>query len=161
MSKKKCHRDDDDDIDELERLLDLESRLENNHSILPERKNLKVNISLTDFRTVSDIVGQPPSYRLVYRVDIFNSSKMSVKLVARKWTSVDNDFNMSIIEAENIFNTQPILPPRGVFTYGGIQDFKTRPLAIELRIAGVDQLLTPFISTPYIFTAEQLKPRSN
>ena len=127
------------------------------HTILPERKNLLVGVSLCDFRFIYTPKGSR-IYRLAYRVDILNDSKLSVRLFARKWTLMDNHSNLHILEVENVFGTRPILPPRGVFSYGGMQDFSQPPSMLELRIAGVDQMLVPFISLPYTFTRRQLSP---
>lgn len=138
------------------------SRLsDSDRSILPERKSLRLSFSLTNLHYYYRPGDSDPTYRLTYRVDILNTGKMSVKLLARKWSTVYENEQLHITEVENIFNTQPILPPNGVFSYGGMQLFNTRPIASELRIAGIDQLLTPFISVSCPFSPKQLTPRSS
>ena len=129
--------------------------------MLPLRRSLRVSAPLSDFRSITLPGANSPVYRLVFRINIVNASSISVKLFARKWTIVDMNGNYRVIEAENVFNTQPILAPHGVFSFGGMHDFATLPLSVELSIAGVDQLLAPFLSYPYTFTARQLTPYPN
>ena len=127
-------------------------------SILPERKSLRISVPFSDLRYFYKPGDSALTYRFVYRVNIWNDSKTSVKLVARKWVAADVESRLHIIEAEKVFNSCPILPANGVFAYGGMQDFQCCPRSVELRIAGVDQLLAPFISSPYSFSHKQLTP---
>lgn len=124
-------------------------------TILPERTSLKVSASLTDFRI---IYAEAPIYRLAFRIDIFNASRLSVRLLARKWTMESIHGRLYIVEAEDVFCTRPVLAPRGVFSYGGMHNFPVPPARLELRIAGIDQTLTPFISAPCVFSEKQLTP---
>lgn len=130
--------------------------MSSDNTILPERNSLILTSPVSDFRII--YADPEPIYRFVFRVDIFNSSKLTVRLLARKWTMVSPDDNIFIIEAENVFNTSPILSPRGVFSFGGMHDFPAPPKRLELRLAGIDQLLTPFISAPCVFSKKQLTP---
>lgn len=128
--------------------------MSDNNTILPERSFLKVSIPVTDY-CLADCVGS--MYRVVFRVNIFNDSRLSVRLMARKWTIVDNWDNMHIIEADHVFGTYPVLAPGGVFSYGGMRDFSSLPKRMELRIVGADQLLVPFISKPCYVTVREHK----
>lgn len=126
------------------------------NTILPERSFLKVTVPVTDFRLV---YLQEPVYRMVFRINIFNSGKMNIRLLARKWTILDKAGNMFIIEAERVFRSYPLIAPQGVFSYGGVRDFTQPPAQMELRIVGIDQMLMPFISTPCTFRKSQLEPK--
>lgn len=125
------------------------------HTILPERNLLAINIPASDFR----IIRSPKLfYRLVFRVDVLNTSKLNLRLMARKLMMQDAKGRIFIQEAAQVFRTYPLIPPGGVFSFGCMHDFGQRPTQLEFRIAGMDQMLTPFISTPFIFTEKQLTP---
>lgn len=122
-------------------------------SILPERHFLEINIPHSELRALSS---PEITYRLRFRVNILNISRVHLRLLARKWVFEDTAGQLHIIEAERVFGSTPILAPRGVFSYGGEHVFARKPVHLALRFIGVDQLLMPFISTPFIFSAKQL-----
>lgn len=117
------------------------------NTILPERHYLDAHIPVHDW-VVSYAYGAKPIYRLVFRLDMLNISKLSIRLLGRKWTIVDAKGNVHIVEADHVFGQDPMLPPSGVFAYGGRQDFEQVPVSMELRFFGIDQMLTPFITRP-------------
>lgn len=122
-------------------------------SILPERHFLKITVPLSELRISSS---PKDAYRLLFRVNFLNISKVHIRLLARKWIWEDTSHQIHVIEAERVFDSLPVLAPGGVFSYGGEHIFTQQPIHLSLRMIGVDQLLTPFISTPFIFTSKLL-----
>lgn len=118
------------------------------NTILPERRYLDINIPISEFRLIST---SPQVYRLIFRIDIYNSSRLGIRLMGRKWTMTDAKERTFIIEADHVFRQDPHLSPGAVFSYGGYHDFPAPPKNLELRLFGIDQMLTPFISTPCVF----------
>lgn len=97
-----------------------------------------------------------PVYEVAFRLHLRNAGTGSVRLMGRKWTLRDRNGATRIIEAANVFNQQPVLPPGGVFGYGGKQSFDSPPAAMELRLFGSDARNQPFISPPLVFPRQCL-----
>ncbi len=116
---------------------------------LPERELLNMGICLSALRMSR---GRVPSWRVVFRLRLMNTSEESVRLVGRKWVLRDAAGETRIIEAAGIFNQQPVLKPGEVFAYSGCQDFSpAAPRGMELRLFGTDQSNRPFITPPLVF----------
>ncbi len=96
------------------------------------------------------------AYHVVFRLHLRNAGQGSVRLIGRKWTLRDRSGATRIIEAGNVFNQQPVLPPGGVFGYGGTQVFESAPAAMELRLFGTDSRNQPFITPPLVFPRQCL-----
>lgn len=121
------------------------------NTILPERNYLEIHVPIYELcisHSPTDYV-----YRMVFRVSILNISRLNLRLLGRKWMMRDVNGNTFIIEGNRVFNQVPMLAPGAVFSYGGYHDFAAPPASMEVRFFGVDQMLTPFISTPGIFPA--------
>lgn len=118
------------------------------NTILPERRYLDMQVAISELCV---IYSKPIHYRMVYRIELRNISKLGLRLLGRKWTMKDAAGRTFILEADHVFNQDPLLTPNAVFSFGGFHDFKYPPVSMELRIFGIDQLLVPFLSTPCIF----------
>ncbi|MCQ2365384.1 MAG: ApaG domain [Akkermansia sp.] len=87
-----------------------------------------------------------PAYRVLFRLRMQNAGRGSVRLLGRKWTLRDRSGNTRIIEAEQLFNQQPVLTPGSVFSFSGCHSFDTTPTGIEVRFFGTDQRNEAFIT---------------
>lgn len=124
------------------------------NTILPERHYLKMDISISELCVVR---ASPLVYRFIFRLNMLNISKLSIRILGRKWTMRDHTGNLYILEADHVFSQDPMLTPGAVFSYGGYHDFPSVPTSMEVRYFGVDQMLMPFISTPYVVPKSCLK----
>ncbi len=125
---------------------------------LPERDCLDMGICCS---AMSVSRGPLPQYRVMFRLRLMNASDESLRLIGRKWILRDAAGNIRIVEAEEVFNQQPVLRPGDVFSYSGCQDFSpAAPRAMELRFFGTDQANRPFITPPLVFPRKCFaKPR--
>ncbi len=122
---------------------------------LPERDCLDMGISLAAMHTRRRPV---PSYRVLFRLRMQNTSRGSVRLIGRKWMLRDAAGATRIIEASQVFNQQPVLKPGEVFSYSGCHDFSpAAPVGMELRLFGTDQSNRPFITPPLAFPSRCFK----
>lgn len=121
---------------------------------LPVRDYLDMGLTMTALQGVRH---PRPSYRLLFRLRLTNAGRGSVRLLGRKWTLRDRDGNTRIIEAEQVFNQQPVLTPGAVFSYSGCQHFDTVPAGAEVRFFGTDSANEPFISPALIFPRRALQ----
>lgn len=96
-------------------------------------------------------------YHFVFRIVMSNTSSMSIRLLGRKWMIHDENDQLHILEGEKVFGETPVLRPGAVFSYGGSKILKARPLRIQLQFFGMDQVLLPFISPPFLFPSDSLK----
>ena len=115
---------------------------------LPERDFLDMGVSLYGIHAARH---PRPCYRVCYRLRMFNAGRSSLRLLGRKWTLRDTAGRTRIIEAERVFNQQPVLKPGDAFSYGGCTYFDSEPAAMEVRFFGTDQGNRPFISPPLVF----------
>ena len=115
---------------------------------LPERDFLDMGVSLYGIHAARH---PRPCYRVCYRLRRFNAGRSSLRLLGRKWTLRDTAGRTRIIEAERVFNQQPVLKPGDAFSYGGCTYFDSEPAAMEVRFFGTDQGNRPFISPPLVF----------
>lgn len=115
---------------------------------LPVRDFLDMGLSMTALQYTRT---PRPAYRLCYRLHLMNAGSGSVRLLGRKWTLRDRSGATRIIEAEQVFNQQPVLTPGEVFAFGGCHVFEDTPLAAELRFFGTDRHNEPFISPALVF----------
>lgn len=121
------------------------------NTILPERRYLEMNVPISELCIAYSEDCQV--YRMVFRLDMLNISRLNLRLLGRKWTMKDAEDRTFIIEGDHVFGQDPMLVPGGVFSYGGHHDFNVLPVSIEVRFFGVDQMLIPFITTAYKFPA--------
>ena len=63
---------------------------------------------------------------------------------------------MHIMEGNCVFGKEPLLEPGAVFSYGGVKILPAAPVNIHVQFYGVDQVLFPFISAPFIFPKRRL-----
>lgn len=63
---------------------------------------------------------------------------------------------MHIMEGNCVFGKEPLLEPGAVFSYGGVKILPAAPVNIQVQFYGVDQVLFPFISAPFIFPKRSL-----
>lgn len=117
-------------------------------TILPERHYLEMKVTLSELCLIP---GAEVRYRMVFRIDMLNTCKLGLRLLGRKWVMRDEADHMHIFEADHVFCQDPLLTPGAVFSYGGHHDFAHKPVSMELRLFGIDQMLVPFISTPCVF----------
>ncbi len=116
---------------------------------LPERDLLCLNIP---FYGTQVALAPANACRLIFRVNMHNDSGESLRLIGRRWRLKDDDGNTYQLEAEGVFNQQPVLRPGEVFSYCGSQIFTPRPpKSIELRFFGTDHSNRPFITPPLKF----------
>lgn len=114
------------------------------NTILPERRYLEMGVPIAELCLISV---EPTTYRVVFRINMLNTSKLNIRLLGRKWTVKDADGQVHIIEADHVFEQDPMLAPGAAFSYGGRHDFTSRPISMEVRFFGIDQMLVPFITT--------------
>lgn len=114
------------------------------NTILPERHYLDMQVSLSELCLLPS---QRPRYRMVFRIDMRNVSKLGIRLLGRKWMMHDAAGHLHVMEADHVYEQDPLLTPGAVFSYGGRHDFDYKPVSMELRLFGIDQLLIPFITT--------------
>lgn len=127
---------------------------------LPERDYLHMEIALSAVEIRSEISLRPTTrYRLIFRINLQNTTSTSVRLLGRKWLLREQKGLPRIIEAQNVFNEQPIIEPGSIFGLSGCHDFNTPPTHAELRLFGIDQTNTPFITPPLLFPKRALKAR--
>lgn len=125
---------------------------------LAERDYLRIHLPLLKMQRVP---GRAVRYRMGFRLSMLNDSQTSVRLVGRKWHITDEDGTVRMIEAEGVFNEHPVLPPKAVFSYSGMQEFTGLPKKVELRFFGTDQQNRTFITPPLTFPAPGARPRSH
>ncbi len=123
---------------------------------LPERDYLDMGVSLCRVQAARH---PRPRYRVCYRLRMYNAGRASLRLLGRKWTLRDTAGNTRIIEADRVFNQQPVLKPGDAFSYGGSAVFEAPPCGMEVRFFGMDQGNRPFISPPLVFPAQCFPPR--
>lgn len=123
---------------------------------LPERDFLHMEIALAAMQ-----LARPPAppYRLIFRINLVNTSRTGIKLLGRKWMLSENSGITRIIEAQKLFNERPVLESGSIFSLSGCHDFGTLPTNVELRLFGIDQTNTPFITPPLRFPKRTLKDR--
>lgn len=119
------------------------------NTILPERPYLEMNIPISELCLAYSETRE--AYRMVFRLNMLNTSRLNLRLLGRKWTMRDAADRTFIIEADHVFNQDPMLTPGAVFSFGGHHDFTAPPVSMEVRFYGIDQMLVPFITTPCIF----------
>lgn len=119
------------------------------NTLLPERRYLEMHVPISELCLARSATSE--AYRLVFRLQMLNISRLNLRILGRKWTMRDSADHTYIIEADHVFNQDPMLTPGAVFSFGGHHDFKSPPVSMELRLFGVDQMLLPFITTPYVF----------
>lgn len=116
---------------------------------LPVRDYLDMGVSMVALQYAR----RPrPAYRVTFRLHLANAGRGSVRLLGRKWTLRDRSGATRIIEADHVFNQQPVLTPGSVFSYGGCHTFDTVPTGMEVRFFGTDQrneaFITPAVKLP-------------
>ena len=110
---------------------------------LPVRDYLDMGVTMTALQYTR----RPrPAYRVTFRLRMTNAGRGSVRLLGRKWTLRDRSGTTRIIEADHVFNQQPVLTPGSVFSYSGCHTFDTVPTDMEVRFFGSDQTNEPFIT---------------
>lgn len=119
------------------------------NTILPERRYLEMSVPI--FELCRAYAERGPVYRMVFRLNMLNISRLNLRLLGRKWTMQDTQGNTFILEADHVFGMDPMLTPGAVFSFGGHHDFDAPPVSMEARFFGVDQMLVPFITTPFVF----------
>ena len=115
---------------------------------LPVRDYLDMGLTMTALQAVRH---PRPAYHLCFRLHMTNVGSTGLRLLGRKWTLRDRSGNTRIIEAEQVFNQQPVLRPGEVFAYSGCHSFESTPCAAELRFFGTDRLNEPFITPALVF----------
>lgn len=126
---------------------------------LHEEDYLNVKLLVAGVRTAGRA---PRRIQLAFQILIANESRESVRLKGRKWMIRDASGEVSVVEAENVFNMQPLLKPGEVFSYAGNHVLTAPATHIELRFFGLNQAAMPFISPPFSFpkAALVLPPRA-
>lgn len=126
---------------------------------LPEEDYLNVKLLVAGVRTAGRA---PRRIQLAFQILIANESRESVRLKGRKWMIRDASGEVSVVEAENVFNMQPLLKPGEVFSYAGNHVLTAPATHMELRFFGLNRAAMPFISPPFAFpkAALALPPRS-
>lgn len=110
---------------------------------LPVRDYLDMGVTMTALQYTR----RPrPAYRVLFRLRLANAGRASVRLLGRKWTLRDRAGNTRIIEAEQVFNQQPVLTPGAVFSFSGSHCFEAAPAGMEVRFFGTDYQNAPFIT---------------
>ncbi len=110
---------------------------------LPVRDYLDMGVTMTALQYMRH---PRPAYRITFRLRLCNAGRGSVRLLGRKWTLRDRSGATRIIEADQVFNQQPVLTPGSVFSYGGYHTFDSMPMGMEVRFFGTDQSNEAFIS---------------
>ena len=110
---------------------------------LPVRDYLDMGVTMTALQYARH---PRPAYRVTFRLRMTNAGRGSVRLLGRKWTLRDRSGATRIIEADHVFNDQPVLTPGSVFSYGGCHTFTDEPTGIEVRFFGTDQRNEAFIT---------------
>lgn len=121
---------------------------------LPVRDYLDMGFTVTALQGVRY---PRPAYRLLFRLRLTNAGRGSIRLLGRKWTLRDQEGSTRIIEAEQIFNQQPVLTPGTVFSYSGCHRFDTAPAGAEVRFFGTDSANEPFITPALVFPRRSLQ----
>lgn len=120
---------------------------------LPECDFLHVKLALAAAQSSPQT---SPRYRLIFRINLHNTSPVSVRLLGRKWILRERGAPTRIIEAGQIFNEKPILEPGSIFSLSGCHEFCAPPTGVELRLFGVDQAHAPFITPALNFPRRAL-----
>ena len=111
----------------------------------PVRDTVNMKVALVAVQTIRT---PQPCYRVIFRINLYNTGNLSVRLMGRKWTMRDTTGQTKIIEAAQVFNNEPILTPGAVFSFSGQQEFSRPPRCMVLRLFGKDQVGRPFITPP-------------
>lgn len=120
---------------------------------LPEEDYLNVKLLVAGVRAAGRA---PRRVQLAFQILLVNESGESVRLKGRKWMIRDSSGEMSVIEAENVFNMQPLLKPGEVYSYAGNHVLSAPATHIELRFFGLNRSALPFISPPFVFPKASL-----
>lgn len=120
---------------------------------LPERDFLHMGLALAAAQCSPR---ESPRYRLLFRINLHNTSPLSLRLLGRKWVLRERAAPTRIIEAQMVFNARPVLEPGSIFSFCGCHDFSTPPTGVELRLFGVDQTNAPFITPTLHFPRQAL-----
>ncbi len=121
---------------------------------LPEEDYLNVKLLVAGVRASGRV---PRRIQLAFQILVGNESKESVRLKGRKWMIRDASGEVSVIEAENVFNMQPLLKPGEVYCYAGNHVFSAPPTHMELRFFGLNRSAMPFISPAFSFPKAALR----
>lgn len=120
---------------------------------LPEEDYLNVKLLVAGVRSAGRA---PRRVELAFQLLLVNESEESVRLKGRKWIIRDAAGETSVIEAENVFNMQPLLKPGEVFGFAGNHVLSARATYVELRFFGLNRGALPFISPPFVFPKASL-----
>lgn len=115
---------------------------------LPVRDVLDMGVTMTALQYTRT---PRPAYRMIFRLRMSHEGSGSVRLLGRKWTLKDRAGNTRIIEAEQVFNQQPVLTPGSAFTFSGCHLFDDAPVGMEVRFFGTDCRHEPFITPALVF----------
>lgn len=115
---------------------------------LPVRDVLDMGVTMTALQYARV---PRPAYRMIFRLRMRHAGSGSVRLLGRKWTLRDRSGATRIIEAEQVFNQQPVLTPGSVFSFSGSHLFEDAPVGMELRFFGTDFRNEPFITPALVF----------
>lgn len=110
---------------------------------LPVRDYLDMGVTMS---AVQGVRRPRPAYRVLFRLSLMNAGRGSVRLLGRKWTLRDRSGATRIIEAEQVFNQQPVLTPGAVYSCSGSHLFDTVPTGMEVRFFGTDQKNEAFMT---------------
>lgn len=120
---------------------------------LPEEDYLNIKLLIAGIRSAGRA---PRRVQLAFQILFVNESEESVRLKGRKWMIRDAAGETSVIEAENVFNMQPLLKPGEVFSYAGNHVLSAPATHMELRFFGLNSAALPFISPPFVFPKASL-----
>lgn len=121
---------------------------------LPEEDYLSVRLLVAGVRSAGRA---PRRVQLAFQMLLVNESSESVRLKGRKWMIRDASGETSVIEAENVFNMQPLLKPGEVYSYAGNHVLTAPATHMELRFFGLNSAALPFISPPFAFPKASLR----
>ena len=71
------------------------------NTILPERRYLEMSVPI--FELCRAYAERGPVYRMVFRLNMLNISRLNLRLLGRKWTMQDTQGNTFILEADHVF----------------------------------------------------------
>lgn len=110
---------------------------------LPELATLRMRVALVGMQ----LVRVPhPCYKVFYRINLLNEGRGSVRLLGRKWQLEDTTGLVRIVQAERVFNSEPVLSPGAVFSFSGCQCFDKPPVYMGLSLFGQDGAGRPFMT---------------
>lgn len=89
--------------------------------------------------------------QFAFQILLENISDSSIRLKGRKWIITGSKDQTTILDGENVFNIQPLLKPREVFSYTGYHLLEDQPRCIELRYFGLNGSAMPFITPSFSF----------